>query len=460
MTTFGGTSGGNVTISSVISGAGGFTKSNAGTLTLSNFTNTYTGGTVLNAGEVAFPAGSGTATPHFGTGPLTVNSEATLHTNRSFFNNSVTLNSATVVTGNSFESLLAGPVTLNGITTFSFGTTGGFRITGNISGTGGFTTTGTTQWTLTGTNSYTGPTTIQAGTLRYSAAAAVGPGAISIATGGKANLNYTGTRSIASLTLGGVLQPAGTYGSNASSAANKSDTYFTSTGVGVLNVLLIPTTTAVTSNLTPAMTGNAVTFTATVTGGTPTGNVTFFDGPTAIGTSPLNASFQATLTRSTLTAGTHTITAQYLGDPSHATSTSAGFTQVLILSAFDTWATSQSLTLGVNAGPLDDPNHDGLCNLLAFALGASPTTSSVAALPKLTRTGNTWTFEYDRNDLSLGVTTQIVEYGSNLTGWTPITIPATTSGSVTITPGVPSDHVTVTIPMSGGSCFVRLKVMQ
>ena len=45
----------------------------------------------------------------------------------------------------------------------------------------------------------------------------------------------------------------------------------------------------------------------TVTGGTPTGNVTFFDGPTAIGTSSLNGSFQATLTRSTLTAGTLTV---------------------------------------------------------------------------------------------------------------------------------------------------------
>lgn len=62
MTTFGGTSGGNVTISGAISGSGGFTKNHVGTLTLSNF-NTYSGGTVLNAGTVSFPAGSGSATP-------------------------------------------------------------------------------------------------------------------------------------------------------------------------------------------------------------------------------------------------------------------------------------------------------------------------------------------------------------------------------------------------------------
>ncbi|MBL9146158.1 MAG: Ig-like domain repeat protein [Verrucomicrobiaceae bacterium] len=450
MTTFGGTSGGNVTISSVISGAGGFTKSNAGTLTLSNFTNTYTGGTVLNAGTVTFPAGSGSATPHFGTGPITVNSEATLHTNRSFFNNSVTLNSATVVTGNSFESLLAGPVTLNGITTFSFGTSGGFRITGNISGTGGFTTTGTTQWTLTGTNSYTGPTTIQAGTLRYSAAAAVGPGAISIATGGKANLNYTGTRFIASLTLGGVLQPAGTYGSNASSAANKSDTWFTSTGLGVLNVQLIPTTTAVTSSSTPAMTGSAVTFTATVTGGTPTGSVTFFDGPTAIGTSPLNASFQATLTRSTLTAGTHTLTAQYLGDPSHATSTSAGFSQVIVLSPFDSWTIAQGLT----PAPLDDSDHDGVSNLLEYATKMNPAAND--AVPQsAAKTGSNLEFTYTKNKSATDVTFT-VEWSDDFTTW------STAGVTQALVPGSDNgvtEQWKATMPAgANGRRFVHLKV--
>lgn len=454
MTTFGGTSGGNVTISGVISGSGGFTKNNVSTLTLSNFTNTYTGGTVLNAGKVTFPAGSGTATPHFGTGPVTVNSEATLHTNRSFFNNSVTLNSATVVTGNSFESLLAGPVTLNGITTFSFGTTGGFRITGNISGPGGFTTTGATQWTLTGTNSYTGPTTIEAGTLRYSAAAAVGPGAISIATGGKANLNYTGTRSIASLTLGGVLQPAGTYGSNASSAANKSDTYFTSTGLGVLNVLLIPTTTAVTSNLTPAMTGSAVTFTATVSGGTPTGSVTFYDGPTPLGTSPLNGSFQATLTRSNLTAGTHTISAQYAGDPSHATSTSASLSQVLILSPFDAWATdpAQGLTPGLNTAPLDDSDHDGVSNLLEYATKMNPSAND-ATPQSATKTGSDLEFIYTKNKVATDVTFT-VEWSDDFITWST----AGVTSSI-LTDNGTTQQIKSTMPAgSNGRRFVHLKV--
>ena len=98
---------------------------------------------------------------------------------------------------------------------------------------------------------------------------------------------------------------------------------------------------------------------------------------------------------------------------------------------------------------------------MEFALGGAPMTSSQAILPKLTKPVANWIFEYDRSDLSLPPNaTQVVEYGSTLTGWTPITIPATSAGVVTITPGTPSDHVSVTIPNLGSQTFVRLKVSQ
>ena len=57
-------------------------------------------------------------------------------------------------------------------------------------------------------------------------------------------------------------------------------------------------------------------------------------------------------------------------------------------------------------------------------------------------------------------TIQVVQYGSDLSGWTDITIPATSSGAVTITPGSPADHVRVVIPNNGGKIFARLKVTQ
>ncbi|MCX6876932.1 MAG: hypothetical protein NTW21_24425 [Verrucomicrobia bacterium] len=55
---------------------------------------------------------------------------------------------------------------------------------------------------------------------------------------------------------------------------------------------------------------------------------------------------------------------------------------------------------------------------------------------------------------------QVVEYGSDLSGWNPLPIPETTADPVTITPGGSADHVKVTIPNPGTQGFVRLKVSQ
>jgi hypothetical protein len=52
----------------------------------------------------------------------------------------------------------------------------------------------------------------------------------------------------------------------------------------------------------------------------------------------------------------------------------------------------------------------------------------------------------------------VVEYGSDLTGWTSLTIPVDTAGAVTITPGASSDYVEVSIPPQGSNGFARLKV--
>jgi hypothetical protein len=131
------------------------------------------------------------------------------------------------------------------------------------------------------------------------------------------------------------------------------------------------------------------------------------------------------------------------------------------LSPYENWAANaaQGLTAGVNDGPLMDPDFDGVENLLEFVLRTAPMTPSTTALPAIQQDGGQWTFEYDRNDDSLPPsTTQVVEYGDSLTGWTPVSIPATSSGAVTITPGSPSDHVKVTLPNPGTKLFVRLKV--
>ncbi len=79
--------------------------------------------------------------------------------------------------------------------------------------------------------------------------------------------------------------------------------------------------------------GSSTTMTATVTSkvGTPTGSVTFMNGSTVLGTSPLNASGSATFNTSGLAAGSsssslgqiYNVTAVYSGDLNFATVTSA-----------------------------------------------------------------------------------------------------------------------------------------
>lgn len=113
----------------------------------------------------------------------------------------------------------------------------------------------------------------------------------------------------------------------------------TGTSTGSLGVLLntstSPTTTALASTPNPSNSGQTVTFTATITaqyafGNTaPTGTVNLFDGATNLGSSSLNSTGIATFSISTLTVGTHSITATYNGDSNFSGSTSSVLSQVV-----------------------------------------------------------------------------------------------------------------------------------
>jgi Bacterial Ig-like domain (group 3) len=92
------------------------------------------------------------------------------------------------------------------------------------------------------------------------------------------------------------------------------------------------TTTTLVSSLNPSNHGTAVTFTATITpafGGAVTGTVNFKDGSTIIGTGTVNAARKATFTTSTLTVGTHPITAVYPASTNLKSSFSTAVHQVV-----------------------------------------------------------------------------------------------------------------------------------
>jgi hypothetical protein len=85
-------------------------------------------------------------------------------------------------------------------------------------------------------------------------------------------------------------------------------------GGGTIPPPKIATVTKLTANSGKVANGTAFTFSAAVTGGTPTGMVQLFDGTTMIGTAASVAAGTAVPTAPALTVGTHAISAQYLGD--------------------------------------------------------------------------------------------------------------------------------------------------
>ena len=87
--------------------------------------------------------------------------------------------------------------------------------------------------------------------------------------------------------------------------------------------------TALVSSLNPSLVGQSVTFTATVTGTSPTGTIQFKDGAGNLGGPVAMAGALATLTTSALTQGTHPVTAVYSGDTNNLTSTSPVVQQVV-----------------------------------------------------------------------------------------------------------------------------------
>ena len=95
---------------------------------------------------------------------------------------------------------------------------------------------------------------------------------------------------------------------------------------------LTATGTTLQSSLNPSTSGQQVTFTATVTptsGTVSGGTVSFFDNGVLIGSPVALTSQQAAIQISTLTAGTHSITATYSGTTGFAGSTSATLKQVV-----------------------------------------------------------------------------------------------------------------------------------
>jgi len=165
---------GSATFAGVISGTGGLTYA-GGSATVTG-ANTYFGGTTINGGTVSVPADSAFGDPSGG----------------------LFLNSGTVGALAPLSS--ARPIALTGSNAIA--TNGNaVALSGPITGTGGLAIGGGGTVTLTGVNSYAGPTSVTATTL------AVGTGALA---GSSLTLTNAALLALGTITYGGALTLAGT----------------------------------------------------------------------------------------------------------------------------------------------------------------------------------------------------------------------------------------------------------
>jgi hypothetical protein len=167
---------------------------------------------------------------------------------------------------------------------------------------------------------------------------------------------------------------------------NDSNYTGTATGTLIIAAPLTASSTALTSSAASVPVGTNVTFTATVTGsgGTPTGTVTFLNGTASLGTGTLNAAGVATLTTSFSTAGTDSITAQYSGDATFKSSTSAPLSETIVPVGISATVSPNPLTIkSGSSGTLTitlTPTG-GYTGTVSFSCGTLPTDASCTFAP-------------------------------------------------------------------------------
>ncbi|HEV7765634.1 MAG TPA: M36 family metallopeptidase [Thermoanaerobaculia bacterium] len=218
---------------------------------------------------------------------------------------------------------------------------------------------------------------------------------------------------------------------------------------------VIATSTSLSTSANPSPFGSSLTLTATVTsiGGTPTGTVTFFDGATNLGSSPLTAGV-ATLSTSSLSLGLHSLTASYGGDAGHTPSTSSSFSQTIGKIATSTAVVSNNNPSALGASVTFTATVTGTTGTpvgsVTFLDGASPLGAAVL-------TGGVAT--YTTSALSGGTHTINANYGGNGTyfGSTgSVSQEVTTGSTIALDPTAywkfeDTGSVTLTVTRAGGN---------
>lgn len=133
-----------------------------------------------------------------------------------------------------------------------------------------------------------------------------------------------------------------------------------------------------------------LTFTATVTGFTPTGQVTFVSDATTLGTATL-ANGTATLSASFAAAGTYSVTASYAGDAENQPSTSNAVSIVVAAPDFTVAVSPATATIAAGqsvAATLTITSVGGYAGAVSFSCGTLPILATCTFAPSSVTPGN------------------------------------------------------------------------
>jgi len=380
---------------------------------------------------------------------------------------------------------LAVQAATSGTVTFSGDITGGYGVTAQGSGLVKFSTA----------KSYTGATSVSSGTLEVdntiaSSGVSVGSGGTLQGTGTVTNtLSVTGTGVVSpGLVAVGALHAGNTTisGHLAANVDDLSANELISTGTinlagGTIDVTVggggftqpyyviaaassITGTPSVTTGYTLTNTGTELRLSLTPTTHSISGTVTR-SGSALSGVTVSDGTRTATTDGSgayTITSvpdsATYTVTPSLTGytfSPANQSVTLSGSDvtgiNFAVANAYGNWATIHGLS-GADAATTANPSHDGLSNLVKYALDLNP---AVSAQPAGTLSGSTLSFTKGAMAKADSNLVYSIEESTDLTTWTAPT-GSSPSGSVSNL----TNTITYTFPSGQTKVFARLKVVQ
>jgi hypothetical protein len=156
-------------------------------------------------------------------------------------------------------------------------------------------------------------------------------------------------------------------------------------------------------------------------------------------------------------AGTYKVIATNIAGS--ATSNSVTVTVTTPLTPYQIWSASKGLTTGVNDSISQDPDNDGIKNVIEFAFNGNPLAADTSILPVVTTSGANVVLTYDIQDAALATYTITPESSSDLATWNTVVHGVGNATIVKTVVNATTSHVVVTIPGVGGDrTFLRVKV--